>query len=596
MQNPGTFLSAYNTYRYYGQLEETDGPPLAYSSPTGHGGASWPQGWQLMPVQPGQPAAGAMVVYQEGGPSPRFENGNASPSGSAMPSSLLKQYRSDMEDDGFQRTGVPNMSRQIPGMRRRTSPRSHVPMEEDEFIGKFAWVESSWFQGLSGFVIFLNAVIIGFETDISTPIWWYVEQVLLSFFVVELLFRFLRHGWNFFRHEEDWIWNVFDFSIVMSGVFDQWLLSMLKRFTSLFDTRQQKLGVVLMLMRMGRLLRIVRLFRLVRIVRPLFELAQGVLEALQGMFWVLVFMVMTLYAAAIVCTRLIGHGDALSEDMLSEDSTQSIQVMFSDVQTSMFTLFGTVSSWSLLKFSPLFEDFPILRPFFVLFYIYSSWALLSVMTGVVSENMIAIREQMLQDDKQKEELRKAKVTEMLNSIFKKGDVNNDGTVSRGEFELMMKNPELVKQLKYNVHMRPQDLQDLYDWLDRGDDGVISIDAFMSGFKWVNEPLKAKTLVKLQDRLNRDLTAMANDVTATLDKRIREVQQLVVTPLRKIHAVTEQMQSLDVQFGDLRVDLQDIAGELPTLEEIHHVEQRLREQLASVSERLDALEFDIGLRS
>lgn len=30
--------------------------------------------------------------------------------------------------------------------------------------------------------------------------------------------------------------------------------------------------------------------------------------------------------------------------------------MFSSVSTSMFTLFGTVSSWSLMKFVPLFEE------------------------------------------------------------------------------------------------------------------------------------------------------------------------------------------------------------------------------------------------
>ena len=32
------------------------------------------------------------------------------------------------------------------------------------------------------------------------------------------------------------------------------------------------------------------------------------------------------------------------------------QEMFSSVSTSMFTLFGTVSSWSLMKFVPLFEE------------------------------------------------------------------------------------------------------------------------------------------------------------------------------------------------------------------------------------------------
>lgn len=52
----------------------------------------------------------------------------------------------------------------------------------------------------------------------------------------------------------------------------------------------------------------------VKIIRPLYNLAMGILEALQGMVWVIVFTVMGLYATGIVCTRMIGHG-ALFEAM-----------------------------------------------------------------------------------------------------------------------------------------------------------------------------------------------------------------------------------------------------------------------------------------
>lgn len=105
---------------------------------------------------------------------------------------------------------------------------------------------------------------------------------------------------------------------------------------------------------MARLLRIVRLFRLLKIVRPLYELAQSITEALQGMFWMLVFMIVTLYSVAILCTRVIGHGNIIGED--ADEDLQKIKEMFSSVSTSMFTLFGTVSSWSLMKFVPLFEE------------------------------------------------------------------------------------------------------------------------------------------------------------------------------------------------------------------------------------------------
>merc|ERR1719324_1668909 len=100
---------------------------------------------------------------------------------------------------------------------------------------------------------------------------------------------------------------------------------------------------------------------------------------------------------------LDGSGDA------DETELQEIKEMFSTVSNSMFTLFGTVSSWSLLKFVPLFDEMPYLRPLFVLFYVYSAWALLAVMTGVVSENLIAIREQMVKEDELKEEKRKQNI-------------------------------------------------------------------------------------------------------------------------------------------------------------------------------------------
>merc|ERR1719326_2203476 len=69
-----------------------------------------------------------------------------------------------------------------------------------------------------------------------------------------------------------------------------------------------KLSQVMMLMRMLRLMRILRLVKLVKSVRPLYILVTGVLAAFQGVAWVLVLTVVTLYAAGILATRLLGHG------------------------------------------------------------------------------------------------------------------------------------------------------------------------------------------------------------------------------------------------------------------------------------------------
>jgi len=110
--------------------------------------------------------------------------------------------------------------------------------------------------------------------------------------------------------------------------------------------------VIFMLLRMARLLRIVRLFRLIKIIQPLYELAQGILEALQGMFWVLVFMIMTMYACAMLCTLFIGDGELFALETAPED-TAAFREMFQTVSSSLFALFGTMSSWSLTKLVPL---------------------------------------------------------------------------------------------------------------------------------------------------------------------------------------------------------------------------------------------------
>ena len=284
------------------------------------------------------------------------------------------------------------------------------------------------------------------------------------------------------------------------------------------NSKKSKVSVLFTLMRIGRLLRIVRLFRLVRIVRPLYELAQGVLDALQGMFWVLVIMVMAIFSAAILCTQLIGHSAILTDDDLDDPVVEEIRRMFETVPESMSTLFGTISSWSLLKFVPLFDEMPYLRPVFVLFYIYSAWALLAIMTGVVSENMIAIREQMLREDEEKEAQRKQAITQMLHELFEAADADKSGTVSREEFEDMIRNPGLMKKLIKNTNMRVQDLHDLFEWLDHDGGGTITIDEFMQGFKWVNERLRAKSLVKFQQRLTSDLKAMEGNVTRAIGRR------------------------------------------------------------------------------
>eukprot|EP00746_Dinoflagellata_sp_MGD_P145120 gnl/MRDRNA2_/MRDRNA2_77771_c0_seq1.p1 gnl/MRDRNA2_/MRDRNA2_77771_c0~~gnl/MRDRNA2_/MRDRNA2_77771_c0_seq1.p1 ORF type:complete len:620 (+),score=129.78 gnl/MRDRNA2_/MRDRNA2_77771_c0_seq1:111-1970(+) len=509
--------------------------------------------------------------------------------------SLLGTLRSDLEEDDLEDMELPGLPSTAGGLKSLETERIdwNKILEDETNVtgGDFPWVESRWFQSTVGGIIFINAIVIGLETDFDTPLWWYIEQLLLAFFCFELSVRILRHKLAFFK-DDDWLWNLLDFFIVMSGVIDQWCIPVLQA-TGLEKKGEggEKMGVIVMLMRMLRLLRIVRLFRLVRIVRPLYELAQGVLEAVQGMFWVLVLMVMVLYAIAILCTRLIGHGVILPDpEALAKDAELvDIRELFRTVPDSMFALFGSMSSWSLIQLNPLFEDMPLLKPIFVLFYVYSAWALLAVMTGVVSENMISIREQMTREEEDKENTRKRMITDLLRDLFRKADADDSGHVSKDEFDAMLRSPEFVKKVTKQSHIRVQDLLDLFEWIDRDSSGTITIDEFMTGIKWLNEPLGAKSLIKLQESLAGDLRELEKEMDVAVDRVFVEIGKVVSQPLRKVHAITVQMQNLDLGFRDLRSGIEDRSLNNSSEEALQAMDARLSGKINELLWALDDLE-------
>jgi len=513
---------------------------------------------------------------------------------------MYTKIRSDLDedkgDDWHDDLYLPNMPLTWSGMARHAFELdvglSDGPDAASPSMCTLDCVDSPLFHALSGLVIVANAAIIGLETDIKSEVWWWMDQFMLSFFTTELMLKLCRHGLMYFRHEEEWHWNSFDCLIVTTGLFDQWFMPAYQAVRASLNENGKKHGrskmtVIFMLLRMARLLRIVRLFRLIKIIRPLFELAQGILEALQGMFWVLVFMMMTLYTCAILCSLFIGDGEIFDADV-PPAATEPYREMFRSVSSSLFALFGTMSSWSLTKLVPLFKEVPAFRLFFVIFYIYSAWALLAVMTGVVSENMIAIREQMLREDAKKEEMKKEYILHFLSDLFRSADADNSGQISKDEFDMMLRAPELVKKLMKYSKMEPKDLEELFEWIDHDGSGTINLEEFMEGFKWINEPLRAKSLVTVHHRLGGDAMNLRTSVIAAFERKVEEMNSLIAEPMRKVHAICEQMQTLDITFAEFSYEIRQ-PMEVPTQQEVRAVEQRLSDKLGKVIDRLAQVE-------
>eukprot|EP00341_Mesodinium_pulex_P006775 CAMPEP_0116976266 /NCGR_PEP_ID=MMETSP0467-20121206/56369_1 /TAXON_ID=283647 /ORGANISM="Mesodinium pulex, Strain SPMC105" /LENGTH=437 /DNA_ID=CAMNT_0004668983 /DNA_START=1 /DNA_END=1311 /DNA_ORIENTATION=+ len=401
-----------------------------------------------------------------------------------------------------------------------------------------------------GGVIFANALIIGAETDNKSSWWAYVENFLLTFFVMELLLRMLHFGCSNFLRQ---FGNLFDLFIVLSGVFDMWFVPIYHFMAG--KANSESTGGLMSAIQMLRLLRIVRLVRLVKIIQPLYRLALGIAEALQGMFWVLVFLMMMLYAIAIVLTRLLGRHISVSYEEeksawgvsnVPADRAELTRSMFHSVPSSMFVLFESMSCWSLVQFIPLFTKFPFIQLMSVMFYIFSVWALLAVMTGVVSEKMIAVREAITYEERNGKP-EQEEVVEALAEVFNKADADGSGEISKEEFTAMLMWTDISKHLVAHLGVNNQDLNQLFDWLDKDKDGVIDIDEFVNGLFWLNNDINPKSLLKLQEELAVVMRSLQVQLCDHANKRFDDDPRRLAAA-GKNPSVTEQIQRLDLQLS------------------------------------------------
>merc|ERR1712194_370970 len=90
-------------------------------------------------------------------------------------------------------------------------------------------------------------------------------------------------------------------------------------------------------------------------------------------------------------------------------------------------LFAVMNGQEWDRVTPLLELLPWMKPFFVTFTIYSSWALLSVMTGVVSDHIQYVREVHDEHDEEanmeEKETRKRELLEIFAAANKDGSGN-----------------------------------------------------------------------------------------------------------------------------------------------------------------------------
>ncbi|CAE7455530.1 UPL3 [Symbiodinium pilosum] len=440
----------------------------------------------------------------------------------------VSEVRTAQMDLGWDMEGhMPDLSYAAPGFLSQAHLRSEEYWKDllgidDENIAAFHFIQSDFCGKFMAACIIVFVLVVGHHDTDELPKWG-AELVhgILAISLIEVTLHICNHyqGAQYKKPEDRTILTLDTIAVVVSCC-EIWIFPV----------------VVGPSLHFSRMVWLIRFLRVISMIPSLRELTLGVLDALQGLFWVLMFLFIFVYALAVVLTRMIGH-----RERSKDPDVQEVQDMFSNVGNSMFYLFQLTSQWSLVPLFPLLKASPATCVGFTLFYIYSGWVIVAVMTGTVSFTMISFKARMVQEDELREEEKRVFVKQVLEDIFLALDEDGNGELSYEEFQALLRSKEVLLLLSDNTDIKIQDLEDMWQWIDTDKSGSVTIAEFFEGFEMLNEPFRQKTLLKVQERVSGEIQITQKRLRELAMESLDVCCHNIYTPMNKIHAVLEQVQ-------------------------------------------------------
>eukprot|EP00931_Biecheleriopsis_adriatica_P085829 TRINITY_DN60617_c0_g1_i1.p1 TRINITY_DN60617_c0_g1~~TRINITY_DN60617_c0_g1_i1.p1 ORF type:complete len:763 (-),score=136.86 TRINITY_DN60617_c0_g1_i1:77-2365(-) len=394
-----------------------------------------------------------------------------------------------------------------------------------------AVARNQMFDNVTLFIVFLNAIWIGIDTDHNTASVLYeadtgfiiVENVFCVYFSAEILIRFL--AFEIKRHCIQDFWFMFDGALVLMMVAETWIVTII--FAASGSTSGGGLGGVNMV-RMIKLVKLLKLTRLTRILRAVPELViviKGIGFAARSV---------AVFFALWGCIIYI-FGIAFKQ---VADGSPTGNTYFQNVGVSMRTLlFWGVFSES----APMMQDLSLASAvqmtmvivFMALVSITTMYMLVGVLVDVVS----------VISNAEKEGIMVSYVAMEIRSLFEKLGYDPDATFTRSEFQTIMTESDMLRFCSSNG----VDVAALLDTLEFIYEDVVKNG---DGFRLLNF---VDTLLN---------TRGSNPATV---KDCKEQVKVVKQVLEKVTVDVENhfrsgVEQLRQELRDIRQDIKELASE------------------------------------
>jgi len=348
--------------------------------------------------------------------------------------------------------------------------------QEDRTLkGWTRWlINKPQFDWAMGFIIFLNSICIGIETQRSIPDSgllpdWPTEALdmtFISIYIVEISMRIYAFGKSNFKDQ----WFLFDFALVGMGVLGIIVEPIMLSGDQGAETPFAKILVV----RSFRLLRLVRAIRMLHMFRTVWRLVYGLLTSGNAMLSTFFILLLTLYIFACLGVELIRKDPALLRD---ETTREIVHYHFGSLQRTLLTLVSFVSADSIAQvYMPLCIVRPFLITYFIAVILTISVSLMNLVTAVLVEGALAnaANDKELSRHDMKQKVRKFAPKVM--QVFAEIDEDGSGTIDRHEVSKIN-----LDQLPIELNSEHvSSLEDLFDMLDVEDKGTLTQAEFADG--------------------------------------------------------------------------------------------------------------------
>eukprot|EP00747_Dinoflagellata_sp_TGD_P047601 gnl/TRDRNA2_/TRDRNA2_145100_c0_seq1.p1 gnl/TRDRNA2_/TRDRNA2_145100_c0~~gnl/TRDRNA2_/TRDRNA2_145100_c0_seq1.p1 ORF type:complete len:620 (-),score=84.38 gnl/TRDRNA2_/TRDRNA2_145100_c0_seq1:64-1923(-) len=382
----------------------------------------------------------------------------------------------------------------------------------------YAFIQSIEFYYLTTFLILLNAISIGVETDYdarhlelanqSPFIFHIINRVSVAIFSVEILLRVWANGKGFFSRE-GWQWRAFDCFVVFLMLCEE--LGQWAATSSVAFTRFCRVAWILRLVRVVRVIRVGRLIPMVGSLRMLIVSIGG---ALRHLAWTLVLLLLMIYMMGVSLTALVT--DHRLHNLEKQAEQESLDTYYGTLDRSMLTLFMTMSEgihWGEVQ-EPLSEFIsPWCTLVFVLYMSFTLFAILNVVTGIFVDSAICNAEA----DK------KEMLTRRVRDVFRAHDQDLSGAVCPEEFAIFMQHPQMIEYMK-ELELDVNESRLLFDLLDEDESGEVDINELFTGCMRLHGPAKSLELAAFHrehrtfcKQWRRSMNEMEEGIATLLDK-------------------------------------------------------------------------------